>query len=311
MLENQKRNPLVLIASDGEWFARSLESVLELNGYGVRRTAGGSQAIDAVHEVRPDAILLDDAHSDMSTLGLCRALRDDPLFDHSTPIVITSSAPSAHRVRTDAFAAGAWDYCGQPLDIEALLLKLSTFIRARRELAMAQSLTDPVTGLYSPLGLEQWAKKLGAMALRKHESLACVAVTSAMGANDATDASEVAEDDDTMNEALNRLADVCHAQSRRSDVVGYLGQSRFAILAPDTDAPGAQKLIARLREALAVSGSKQPGSFLRAGYCAITNFASAAINPADMMRRAEAALQYAEVSGHEDRTFSFDELPAV
>lgn len=307
MLESQKRNPLVLIASDGEWFARSLESVLELNGYAVRRSAGGSQAVDAAHEVRPDAILLDDAHSDMSTLGLCRALRDDPLFDHSTPIVITSSAPSAHRVRTDAFAAGAWDYCGQPLDIEALLLKLSTFIRARRELAMAQSLTDPITGLYSPLGLEQWAKKLGAMALRKHESLACVAVTSATGASEGTEPRET----QSVDEALNRLADVCHAQSRRSDVVGYLGQSRFAILAPDTDAPGAQKLIARLREAVAAGGSAQPGSFLRAGYCAITNFAAAAINPADLMRRAEAALQYAEVSGSEDRTFSFDELPAT
>ena len=158
MLESQKRSPLVLIASDGEWFARSLESVLELNGYLVHRSAGGSRAVEAAHSVRPDAILLDDAHSDMSTLGICRALRDDPLFDHSTPIVITSSAPSAHRVRTEAFAAGAWEYCGQPLDIEALLLKLSTFIRARRELAMAQSLTDPITGLYSPLGLEQWAK---------------------------------------------------------------------------------------------------------------------------------------------------------
>jgi PleD family two-component response regulator len=307
MIDKQKRRPLVLIASDGEWFARSLESVLELNGYEIHRTTGGGRALDAAHEVRPDAILLDDAHSDMSTLGLCRALRDDPLFDHSTPIVITSSAPSAHRVRTEAFAAGAWDYCGQPLDIEALLLKLATFIRARRELAMAQSLTDPLTGLHSPLGLEQWAKKLGAMALRKHESLACVAVTATTALADGGPS----EEDQIGSEALNRLADVCHAQSRRSDVVGYLGQSRFAILAPDTDAPGAQKLIARLREALATPGNEERGSFLRAGYCAITNFSSPTVNPADLMRRAEAALQYAEVSGYDDRTFSFDELPAT
>jgi len=306
MLESQKRSPLVLIASDGEWFARSLESVLELNGYLVHRSAGGSRAVEAAHSIRPDAILLDDAHSDMSTLGICRALRDDPLFDHSTPIVITSSAPSAHRVRTEAFAAGAWEYCGQPLDIEALLLKLSTFIRARRELAMAQSLTDPITGLYSPLGLEQWAKKLGAMAPRKHESIACVAVMSTANAAEGVLALESEENE----EALNRMADVCHAQSRRSDVVGYLGQSRFAIIAPDTDAPGAQKLIARLREALsAVSGEE--GSLLRAGYCAMTNVAAAAINPAELMRRAEAALHYAEVSGSADRTFSFDELPAT
>jgi hypothetical protein len=43
----------------------------------------------------------------------------------------------------------------------------------------------------------------------------------------------------------------------------------------------------------------------------MTNVAAAAINPAELMRRAEAALQYAEVSGSADRTFSFDELPAT
>ena len=57
--------------------------------------------------------------------------------------------------------------------------------------------------------------------------------------------------------------------------------------------------------------SGEEGSLLRAGYCAMTNVAAAAINPAELMRRAEAALQYAEVSGSADRTFSFDELPAT
>lgn len=304
MVASHKRNELVLIASDGEWFARSLESVLELNGYAVQRSMGGSKAIEAAHEFHPDAILLDDAQSDVSTVGVCRSLRDDPSFDHSTPIIITSSAPAAHRGRTDAFAAGAWDYCGQPLDIEALLLKLATFIRARREMLMAQALTDPVTGLYSPLGLEQWAKKLGAMALRKHEFLACVAVAPTPPLADRAAGIEEPE------ESITELAELCQAQARRSDVVGYLGQSRFAILAPDTDAPGAQRLIARLRSALSERARGEGGGFLRAGYCAVS-LASAAVNPAELMRRAEAALQYAEVSGSSERSFSFDELPAT
>ena len=304
MVASHKRNELVLIASDGEWFARSLESVLELNGYAVQRSMGGSKAIEAAHEFHPDAILLDDAQSDVSTVGVCRSLRDDPSFDHSTPIIITSSAPAAHRGRTDAFAAGAWDYCGQPLDIEALLLKLATFIRARREMLMAQALTDPVTGLYSPLGLEQWAKKLGAMALRKHEFLACVAVAPTTPLADRADGVEEPE------ESITELAELCQAQARRSDVVGYLGHSRFAILAPDTDAPGAQRLIARLRSALSERARGEGGGFLRAGYCAVS-LASAAVNPAELMRRAEAALQYAEVSGSSERSFSFDELPAT
>ena len=170
---------------------------------------------------------------------------------------------------------------------------------------MAQALTDPVTGLYSPLGLEQWAKKLGAMALRKHESLACVAVAPTQ-----TVADRAVRIDDGEEESISELAEICQAQARRSDVVGYLGQSRFAILAPDTDAPGAQKLIARLREALSERAHGDSSSFLRAGYCAVS-IASAAVNPAELMRRAEAALQYAEISGSAERSFSFDELPAT
>jgi len=80
MVASHKRNELVLIASDGEWFARSLESVLELNGYAVQRSMGGSKAIESAHEFHPDAILLDDAQSDVSTVGVCRSLRDDPSF---------------------------------------------------------------------------------------------------------------------------------------------------------------------------------------------------------------------------------------
>jgi GGDEF domain-containing protein len=170
---------------------------------------------------------------------------------------------------------------------------------------MAQALTDPLTGLYSPLGLEQWAKKLGAMALRKHESLACVAVAPTQPLPQRAAGGEEAE-----GETITELAELCQAQARRSDVVGYLGQSRFAILAPDTDAPGAQKLIARLREALSERGRGEGGAFLRAGYCAVT-LATAAVNPAELMRRAEAALQYAEVTGSAERSFSFDELPVT
>ena len=146
MTGSSRRSPSVLVASEGEWFGRSLESVLELNGYAVTRVAGGAPALDAARDIRPDAVLLDDSHADLTAAAVCRALRDDPSFDHATPLIVTSPSPTPHRVRTEAYAAGAWDFCSQPLDVETFLLKLATFIRARRELALAQSLVDPATG---------------------------------------------------------------------------------------------------------------------------------------------------------------------
>ncbi len=308
MTGSSRRSPSVLVASEGEWFGRSLESVLELNGYAVTRVAGGAPALDAARDIRPDAVLLDDSHADLSAAAVCRALRDDPSFDHATPLIVTSASPSPHRVRTEAYAAGAWDFCSQPLDVETFLLKLATFIRARRELALAQSLVDPATGLYTPAGLEQWANKLGARATRKHEPLSCVAV---MAADAPTTGLNPSHDGNADSEALARVADLCQAQSRRSDVVGYLGRSQFVILAPDTDAPGVQRLVTRLRDGLASAVGSGASSTLRAGYCTVTNLASVAIDPTELLRRAQAALQYSQLPGFEQRAFSFDELPVA
>src|SRR5262249_10664906 len=130
MVESRKRARLVLIASDGEWAGRSLESVLELNGYSVVRVERGRRALELARRTPLDAIFLDAATTDMGGIEVCRALRDDPLFDHSTPIIITSAVAGAHRAGAAAFAAGAWEYCSQPFDVETLMLKLATFVRA-------------------------------------------------------------------------------------------------------------------------------------------------------------------------------------
>lgn len=304
MIGSSRRSPSVLIASDGEWFGRSLESVLGLNGYAVTRVAAGSPAIEVARDIHPDALLLDDSHADLGAAAVCRALRDDPTFDHATPIIVTSSSPSPHRVRTEAYAAGAWDFCNQPLDVETFLLKLSTFIRAKRELAVAQSLVDPTTGLYTSAGLQQWASKLGARALRKREAFSCLAVTMSGEQGDTSD-DRLGGD----SEALVRVADLCQAQSRKSDVVGYIGGSQFVILAPDTDGAGVTRLITRLRTALAGALTGTATTTLRAGYCTVSNFASTTLDPTELLRRAQTALQQTQLSGAGSSALSFDELP--
>lgn len=307
MVELRKRPHLVLIASHGEWMGRSVESVLELNGYSVLRVNGGRRALELARGSSPDALILDTSLPEIDGIEVCRGLVDDPLFDHSTPIFLTSTAPVSNRVRLEAYEAGAWDFCSQPLDVETLLFKLRTYLRARRRAEAAQSISliDPLTGLYSAFGLRHWAETLGARAARNHEPFACVAVSSLGTASDGrTSKSSSAQ--------LNYLADVCRAQARKSDVIGYVGESRFAILAPDTDAPGARRLVNRLQDALGevekpveVAG-RHPA--LTAGFFAAADFSAANVEAAEVVRRAETALQFALMGGAEG-TLSFDELP--
>ena len=313
MVELSKRPMLVLIASHGEWVGRSVESVLELNGFTVLRVAGGRRALDLARRVNPDAVLLDDSLTEMGGVEVCRALRDDPLFDHSIPVFVTSPAPASNRVRLAAYEAGAWDFCSQPLDVETLLLKLSTYVRARRRLedVQATSLIDPLTGLYSVYGLQQWAEQLGARASRKHEPFACLAITS----NTVVDGPAKGKPAST---ELTYMADVCRAQSRKSDVVGYVGESRFAILAPDTDETGARQFVDRLQRAVSRTSNSatiemdHSYSGLHAGFYAVPDFSAAGVDAHEVVRRAKAALEHAQKQLEGKRTsgaFSFSEVP--
>jgi PleD family two-component response regulator len=310
MSELRKRPLLVLIASKGEWVGRSVESVLELNGYNVLRVEDGQRTLDLARGTHPAALLLDSSMTRMGGIEVCRALGEDPSFDHATPIFITSPAPVSNRERADAFAAGAWDFCTQPLDVETLLLKLRTYVRARRRLedTLASSLIDPLTGLFSMSGLQRLAEVLGARAVRNHEPLACVAITS-------SPATEARLGRKPVSAALAYLAEVCRVQSRRSDVVGYVGESRFAILAPNTDEAGALQIVERiqrgLRRTLAGVDAPQPDIALDAGYYAVSDFSTAAIEPSDVVRRAEMALMYAQSRRSRGAALSFDDLPSA
>lgn len=306
MVEIHPRPVLVLIASHGEWIGRSVESVLESNNYTVVRVESGRRALDLARRTNPDVLILDSALPEMGGIEVCKALMNDPLFDPSVPIFITSPAPVSNRVRAAAYEAGAWDFCSQPLDVETLLLKMETFLRGRRglEATRAASLLDIQTGLYSERGLHHWAAQLGARALRNHEPFACVAITPA--------AARSGSAGKPISATLSYLADVCRTHSRKSDVPGYVGNARFAILAPDTDGDGARQFIGRLQKTIERDSGQVhtdvPDS-LHAGFCAVSDFSTSGMDPVDVVRRASSALQHAEGSGTWGRPLSFDELP--
>src|SRR5215210_7958321 len=168
--------PLVLIANDQEWSARSLESILGPSGYSVVRAYTGQQALERARTAQPDLIILDAQMPDIHGFEICRMLRTDPRFSATTPIVITTSGPSGRTQRLEAYRAGAWEFLGQPLDGEALLLKLATFLQSKRQVDILreENLLDSGTGLYNMRGLARRAHEIGADAFRRRDALACV-----------------------------------------------------------------------------------------------------------------------------------------
>lgn len=304
------RPPLALIACGDDWMSRALESVFRQHAYVVAHTRSGVQTLELARLANHDLLVLDESLVDVKAVDVCRAIRDGEQFDHSVPVVITSPTPAVHSARLAALRAGAWEYCSHPIDLETIFIKLETFLRARNELVVARSedFVNPTTGLYTSFGLRQLAGKLGARALRNHEAFACVAF--APQVHDREVGSSM-----LWKESLAGFADVAHVfreQSRQSDVVGHVSELRLAILAPDTDAEGARLLVARLqRELDHASKNKTIGGKvrLRAGYSAVSDLAASKVNVAELVHRAQSALDHAPIQGDTDAIVSFDDLP--
>ena len=309
MTDTNPRKPVALIGCSDEWLCRSLESVFAENGFDVRRTGSGKQALKLARRGGYDVLMLDEQLHELTGVDVCLALREDPLFEHATPIVIISSSHSTLPGRIKALAAGAWEYCHLPLDVDGLFLKLGTFLRARQELAASQatSLMDPASGLYTQFGLHQLAEQLEARALRNHEAFACVTFTPEQAVSESGQRGSGSE-----HEFFADVVHVVREQARKSDVVAKTGESQLAILAPGTDAAGARLLVARLQRELdaASKNTTRAGSFrLLAGYSAVSDLAAANVDLNELVHRSESALAHAPAYAHGETVVSFDDLP--
>ena len=129
----QPSRPTVLIVDDQEWSARSLESVLGINGYRVVRVSSAHQAMEAAHTHPPDLLFINCTPSDDNGVDLCHSVRQDSRFRAGLPILLTALDPPTRAQRLAALRAGAWDFLSYPLDAEDLLLRLDAYLRARPE----------------------------------------------------------------------------------------------------------------------------------------------------------------------------------
>lgn len=297
--------PLVLIANDQEWSARSLESILGPSGYSVVRAYTGQQALERVRTAQPDLIILDAQMPDVHGFEVCRQLRSDPRFSATTPIIITTSGPSGRTQRLEAYRAGAWEFLGQPVDGEALLLKLATFLQCKREVDSLrdESLLDPSTGLYNMRGLARRAHEIGADAFRRRDPLACVVFApEAEGAGESPD-EEVQRIAEQVGLLLKRVG-------RSSDAIGRLGQSEFAVIAPATNTDGALRLVRRLGGSIESSPVPVRGGErslkVQAGYCAVPDFAESTVDAVELLLRATTALRDLKRDGESVQVRGFD-----
>ncbi len=306
------RPPVVLIVDDQEWSSRSLESVLAPNGYAVMRVYSARTGLERARTLPPDLIFINTNLPNGDGVGLCRALREDPQFSASMPILITGSERPTREQRLEALRAGAWDFVSYPIDAQELLLRLEAYMKARFETSRVwqQSLIDQPTGLYNLRGLERRAQELRSQAHREQQPLACVVLAQSWESE--TEGTSFLTEEQVIAAAAARLGKALKQIGRTSDAIGRLGQIEFAILAPSTDGEGAVKLAERLAGALRSldhetdERADRAPIQLRAGYDAVDNVREAPLEAKDLLLHATIALRTARSQGNGDWIHAFD-----
>lgn len=296
------RPPLVLIVNERDWAIGSLESILGPEGYAVFRAYTGTKGLEQVQRGHPDLIMVSNNLPDMDGLAFCRRVRSERLAGEAIPILITSTSHATRQLRLDALRAGAWDFLGEPLDSEELILRMGVYLRAKLEgdAIRERSILDEPSGLYNERGLALRTRELASQAYRRDSSLACVVFSPVF--NEAEGNADTSEE--RVTQVMQRFAEALKKWGRTSDAIGRISRTEFAIIAADTDTEGAVKLAERVALLATESARDRTAGEahrlnIRAGYDAIDRLRDTSLLPDDLLVRATQALRNSAGGGAE------------
>jgi len=119
------RGMRVLVVDDDRAVRDALRRVLTLGGYEVQTAEGGAEAIEAVVQSVPDAVVLDVGMPEIDGLEVCERLRR--LGNRVPILMLTARVEISDRVA--GLDAGADDYLVKPFDNDELKARLRALLR--------------------------------------------------------------------------------------------------------------------------------------------------------------------------------------
>src|SRR6185436_4948823 len=131
----------VLVVDDEPMVRETLGQVLSDEGYVVDLAVDGETALERVHAMRPDVILLDLMMPGMNGRQFLQALRDEPAYG-SVPVLIMTAV---HGLEVNLATLGASEVVEQPLNVDELLNKIALAVYRSRDAdpAAAQAAPTP------------------------------------------------------------------------------------------------------------------------------------------------------------------------
>jgi two-component system phosphate regulon response regulator PhoB len=124
------RAPEILIVEDDEKLSELLTWLMIREGFGIRTSDDGDEALRLAQRSAPDAVLLDWMVKGTSGLEVCRRLRQMSGTAEVPIIMITAKSEEADRIQ--AFEMGADDYVTKPFSSRELVARVHAVLRRNR-----------------------------------------------------------------------------------------------------------------------------------------------------------------------------------
>ena len=141
-------SPKLILVEDDPALSELLQFRFEKEGYSVRATPDGDEALVMAREDQPDLMILDWMIEGTSGIEVCRRLRRDKLTSHLPIIMLTACESEDDRVR--GLEIGADDYLTKPFSPRELLARVAAVMRRIRPALAGESvqvgdiILDPV-----------------------------------------------------------------------------------------------------------------------------------------------------------------------
>ena len=131
--------PSILLVEDEPSIVELLSYNLKREGFEVRETGDGEEALLMIRERPPDLVILDWMLPSVSGLEVCRQLRRDPNLQQLPIIMLTARAEEDDRVR--ALDSGADDYVTKPFSPSEVIARVRAVLRRARPALSQDRLT--------------------------------------------------------------------------------------------------------------------------------------------------------------------------
>jgi two-component system, cell cycle response regulator len=279
----------VLVVDDEEIICTLFAAMLGHYGrYHVVTTTDGRQVMDILRREPFDVMLLDMSMPAISGLDVLRQVTQ--AFEELPVIIVTGHG--SIEIAVESMQAGAADFVTKPVPAAVLHLRIQKALEHARTRRLAS--TDGLTEVYNHRTFQERLSQEIARADRYRRPLSVLMI----------DVDHFKVYNDTHGHpqgdiVLQDLARLLREMSRTSDTVARYGGEEFAIILPETDSLGAQKIGQRLREQ--VEGYPFPGKGLMPGGTLTISIGVATHAPAGskdaLLQAADTALYTAKREG--------------